>query len=116
MEPARKGRARRMSKNTIAGISVIALAVWAGAAQAQSITFLTEQNPPFNFAQGGKPAGISTDIVNEMVKRAGVAAKFEVMAWDRAYRQAQSEKDTCLYSTARLENRENLFTWIGPIA
>jgi polar amino acid transport system substrate-binding protein len=105
-----------MSKTRVASLSAVALIVSAGAAQAQSITFLTEQNPPFNFAQGGKPAGISTDIVNEMVKRAGVTGRFEIQPWDGAFRRAQTDKDTCLYSTARLENRENLFRWIGPIA
>jgi polar amino acid transport system substrate-binding protein len=100
----------------VASLAAIALAVSAGAAQAQTINFLTEQNPPFNFAQGGKPAGISTAIVNEMLKRSGVTGRFEILAWDVAYRRAQTDKETCLYSTARLENRENLFRWIGPIA
>jgi polar amino acid transport system substrate-binding protein len=105
-----------MSKTGVASLSAIALIVSVNAAQAQSVTFLTEQNPPFNFAQGGKPAGISTAIVNEMIKRGGVTARFEILSWDDAYRRAQTDKDTCLYSTARLENRERLFGWIGPIA
>src|SRR5258708_1558028 len=105
-----------MSKSRGARISAIALIVAVNTVQAQSIAFLTEENPPFNFAQGGKPAGISTDILNEMIKRAGVKARFEILPWDSAYRRAQAEKDTCLYSTARLENRERLFRWIGPIA
>lgn len=105
-----------MSKSRVASLSAIALVVSVSAAQAQSIAFLTEQNPPFNFAQGGKPAGISTDIVSEAIKRAGVTGRFEILPWDTAYRRAQTDKDTCLYSTARLENREKLFGWIGPIA
>lgn len=105
-----------MSNARVASLAAIALTVSFGAAQAQSITFLTEQNPPFNFAQDGKPAGISTDVVNEMIKRAGVKASFEILPWDKAYLRAQTDKETCLYSTARLENRETLFSWIGPIA
>lgn len=105
-----------MPKFTAAGFAAIVLALGAQAAQAQSVTFLAEENPPFNFAQGGKPAGISTDVVNEMTKRAGIAARFEFLAWDAAYRRAQAEKNTCLYSTARIEVRERLFRWIGPIA
>jgi polar amino acid transport system substrate-binding protein len=38
------------------------------------------------------------------------------MPWEQAYVAAQRDKETCIYSTARLENRERLFTWIGPIA
>lgn len=30
--------------------------------------------------------------------------------------RAQAEKNTCLFATARLENREKLFVWIGPFA
>ena len=105
-----------MPKYAGVGFAAIALMFAAHAAHAQSVTFLTEENPPFNFAQGGKPAGISTDVVNEMTKRAGIAARFEILPWDSAYRRAQAEKNTCLYSTARIEVRERLFRWIGPIA
>jgi polar amino acid transport system substrate-binding protein len=38
------------------------------------------------------------------------------MPWTKAYEKAQADKETCLYSTARLENRENAFKWVGPIA
>lgn len=105
-----------MFSTKAAGLAAIVLGTSIGAAQAQTITFLTEQNPPFNFSQGAAPAGISTDVVNEMIKRAGMTGRFEVLSWDSAYRRAQTDKDTCLYSTARLESRENLFGWIGPIA
>ena len=105
-----------MSKSYGVGLAAIALAFSVHPAHAQTITLLTEENPPFNFSQGGKPAGMSTEVLNEMIKRSGVTARFEVLAWDTAYRRAQADKDTCLYSTARLENRERLFNWIGPIA
>jgi polar amino acid transport system substrate-binding protein len=107
---------RKMPKTTGRVLAAVALLFSAHAAHAQSITFLTEENPPFNFAQGGKPAGMSVDVVNEMIKRAGITASFEILAWDTAYRRAQADKDTCLYSTARIENRERVFGWIGPIA
>lgn len=88
----------------------------AGMAQAQQLTLLAEQNPPFNYQEGGKPAGMSTEVVNELLKRANLAARFEFVAWDAGYKRAQFEKDTCLYSTARLDNRELLFRWVGPLA
>jgi polar amino acid transport system substrate-binding protein len=105
-----------MPRSIGTGLAVIVLSFSLQAAHAQSITFLTEENPPFNFAQGGKPAGIATGVLNEMIKRAGIFARFEILPWDNAYRRAQAEKDTCLYSTARIKNRERLFLWIGPIA
>ena len=46
-----------------------------GIAQAQQLTLLAEQNPPFNYQEGGKPAGMSTEVVNELLKRANLKAK-----------------------------------------
>ena len=51
-----------------------------------------------------------------MATRAGVPVTVEVLPWDKAYVRAQGQKDACLFATARLENRERLFLWVGPIA
>jgi polar amino acid transport system substrate-binding protein len=82
----------------------------------QSLTLLTEENPPFNFTEAGKLTGIATEIVLETVRRAGLPVKVEVLSWDEAYKRAQAQRETCLFATARLENRERLFAWIGPLA
>jgi polar amino acid transport system substrate-binding protein len=95
---------------------VLGACLLAAIAPAQALTLLTEENPPFNYTEGGKLTGIATDIVNEMAKRAGVPVKAQVQAWESAYTAAQAEKDTCIFATARLENRERLFQWVGPLA
>jgi polar amino acid transport system substrate-binding protein len=94
------------------GTCLIAMA----SAPAQALTLLTEENPPFNYTVGGKPTGLATDIVAEMARRAGIATQTRVLDWEAAYTTAQADKDTCVYATARLENRERLFQWIGPLA
>ena len=38
------------------------------------------------------------------------------MPWPQAYDQTQMKVETCLFSTARLENRERIFKWVGPLA
>lgn len=83
---------------------------------ANAVTFLTEENPPFNYTADKKTTGIATQVVLEIARRAGEPADIRLSGWDAAYRSAQVENNTCLYSTARLENRENLFQWVGPIA
>jgi polar amino acid transport system substrate-binding protein len=80
------------------------------------LTLLTEENPPFNYTEKGRLAGSGADVVAEMVRRAKLSATTEVLPWDKAYVRAQGAKETCLFSTARLEHRERLFTWVGPIA
>lgn len=98
----------------LAGILLAALPT--AALPAGALTFLTEENLPYNYTQGGRPAGLSTDIVTEAAKRASVSMSIQSLAWDEAYRRGQADKDSCLYSVARLENRENLFQWVGEIA
>jgi len=83
---------------------------------ALALKLLTEENPPLNYTEGKKLTGMATEVVQEMGRRAKIKLDFEVMAWNKAYEKAQADKETCLYSTARLANRENLFKWVGPIA
>lgn len=98
---------------TRALLTLLGLALATGA---QALTLVTEENPPFNYTEQGKVVGLSTEIVSELGKRSGVPLQIKSMAWEDAYVAAQRDKETCVYSTARLENRERLFTWIGPIA
>lgn len=95
---------------------VLAAILALAAAPARALTLLTEESPPFNFTEKGKLYGSAAEIVLDMAMRAGVPVRTEVLPWDTAYVRAQGQKDTCLFSTARLENRERLFLWVGPIA
>jgi polar amino acid transport system substrate-binding protein len=95
---------------------LIVTALAAAATPAAALALLTEENPPFNYTEKGKLEGEAAEVVRDMVFRAGVPAKFEVLAGDRAFIRAQADRDTCVFATPRLENRERLFAWIGPIA
>lgn len=98
------------------GLALIAIAALAGAAPAATLTFLTEENPPFNYTENGKVTGAVTEIVRQISTRSGQPAAIEMLPWDTAFVRAQGEKNTCLFATAREENRERLFLWIGPVA
>ncbi len=98
------------------GFAVILLSLCTRAALGAGLTFLTEENSPFNYTEGGKLTGAGTEIVQQIASRAGIPVKIEVLPWDTAFVRAQGQKNTCLFSTARLENRERLFLWVGPIA
>lgn len=95
---------------------LLSLVVAALVAPAHALTLITEENPPLNYTEGGRVTGYATEVVTEMGKRARIPLKFAVMPWAKGYVAAQAGRDNCLYSTARLENRENLFQWVGPIA
>jgi len=91
-------------------------AVLAFPAHAATLDLVTENNPPLSYAEGAAVKGAATDAVRDLVAKAGVEAKMSVMTWDKAYAQAQAKPNTCVFATARLGNRENIFKWYGPIA
>ncbi|GGY02676.1 substrate-binding periplasmic protein [Paludibacterium paludis] len=82
---------------------------------APSLRLLTEEYPPFNMTEAGKAGGLSTEIVRELMKRAGVKSTVEVMPWIRAFNLAVLEPRTCVYSTTRTDSRGPLFKWVGPL-
>jgi polar amino acid transport system substrate-binding protein len=85
------------------------------AAPVHALDLVTEDNAPFNYADGPHVGGFSTEILQEMGKRANVPMKFQVLPWARAYQSALSLPDTCVYSTVKLPEREALFKWVGPL-
>jgi polar amino acid transport system substrate-binding protein len=97
-------------------LAAVLLAAWTQPAPAAGLLLLTEENPPFNYTENGKLVGASTEIVARIASRAAIPVQTEVLPWDTAYLRAQAERNTCLYSTAREENRERLFLWVGPLA
>ena len=90
----------------------------AAAAGAGGLTLLTEENAPFNFTENGAVRGIAVDLIVATLKEAGreaSPAEIRVEPWARAYDAAQSQPGTVLFSMARTQEREGLFSWVGPI-
>lgn len=86
------------------------------AVQAAPLNVMTEDYPPFNMqGEGGKIVGLSTEVVEELFKRAGVEYKLTLMPWKRAYEDTLGTPNTALYSTTRTPEREALFKWVGPL-
>jgi ABC-type amino acid transport substrate-binding protein len=80
------------------------------------LRIITEEFPPFNYTAADHTlSGQSTEIVREIVKRSGSRATFEIRPWAEGYALAQKEANAVLYSTSRIEEREKLFQWVGPI-
>lgn len=100
----------------VLALRLASAATMLAAAPASALTLLAEENPPFSFLEKGNVQGSVAEIVRDMVARAGVAATVELLPWDAAYVRAQGQRDTCIFPTARLENRERLFLWVGPLA
>ena len=84
--------------------------------KAQSYIAYSENMPPYNFVDSGKVSGFSTNILKQITKNSSInIKKIEILPWKRAYEMVQKTDNTILYSTGRSKERENLFSWVGPI-
>lgn len=86
-----------------------------GGVQAQPLRLYTEEYPPINFSQDGKAAGMSTEVVREIMRRTGQRVSIQVVPWARGYQQAIQRPNTGLFVTMRTDAREHLFKWVGPL-
>jgi polar amino acid transport system substrate-binding protein len=96
----------------------LVLALAAGGALAADNTVLqiaTENTPPASMEQDGKVVGYITEIVREIMRRTATDYTIRVLPWMRAYTLAQENANACVYSTSRVDDREGLFKWIGPL-
>ena len=106
-----------MRQITIPTLAAAALA-FSTCANAQELTFLSENYHPFNWEDDAGVHGISVDILGEIFSRTGYPATIddiEFLPWARAYTMTVEQAGTVLFATTRTEAREDLFTWVGPI-
>ncbi|WP_374676196.1 substrate-binding periplasmic protein [Ideonella sp.] len=81
-----------------------------------ALQVVTEELPPYNMTRDGRLTGMSTEVVQAVLKDAGIEAPFQSLPWARAYEMAQSGENVLIYSIARTPQREKLFKWVGAIA
>jgi polar amino acid transport system substrate-binding protein len=78
--------------------------------------YLTEEAAPQNFTRNGEIKGVSVDILKEIWARMGLEpAKIKLVPWAQGYQQVITRPNSVIFSTSRLEEREKLFKWVGPI-
>ncbi len=82
-----------------------------------TIHLLTEENPPYSYTdpETNEIAGTGVTIVQELMAQAGISYTLHSLPWQRAYRRAQSNENTCVFMTNRTSAREPLFQWVGPL-
>lgn len=85
---------------------------------ADSLILTTEDAPPFNYSRdnGKTIEGSATEVIHALFKRAEIDYTIKMYPWVRAIEMGHYDKNTCVYSTTRTEEREKSFLWVGPIA
>ncbi len=76
------------------------LAASACAAEAP-LRIVTEELPPYNMTQNGRMTGMSTEVVQAVLKEVGMDAPIHSMPWARAYELALNESNVLIYSIVR---------------
>lgn len=80
------------------------------------IHIVTEELPPYNMTRNGVVTGMSTEVVQAVLKEVNVQASIQSMPWARAYDLALHSPNVLIYSITRTGERERLFKWVGTIA
>lgn len=112
----------RMTLRRFLLVTVAFVVMGASAGFGQSVddlTLYTEEYPPFNFEERGALRGISVDLMDEMLSRAGSRLSkddIQLVPWSQGYDRAQNRANTAVFATTRTPSREDLFKWVGPIA
>ncbi len=94
-----------------------ALAFTGGSVFAGKVAVVTEEMAPYNFTDEKDKSvkGLSTELVQEILKRANIDYQIDVFPWARSYRMAQQDPNVAIYSMGRNEERETMFKWVGVI-
>ena len=103
--------------NTIWRSGILCLALASGMAYAEPrtrIEIVTESSPPSSMLEFGRVTGFATDKLRVVMERSGIDHTITLLPWKRALLMAQTQPNTCVYSTTRTPEREALFKWVGP--
>jgi len=88
------------------------------ASKSVTLTYYTEQLPPYNYQENGTLQGISVDLLESVTGKLGAKVpreKVHLVPWAEGYQAALTQTGTVLFSTARTPEREPSFKWAGPI-
>lgn len=115
----------KLIKGIKTGILALTLSV-AGpqALAAERLYIFTENYPPYNASETGKGfahneddiTGICTDMVKAMLSRVDFDYVMKMRDWSYAYNWVLDRENHGLFCTARTDEREDQFQWVGPLA
>ncbi|HEX7675126.1 MAG TPA: transporter substrate-binding domain-containing protein [Bdellovibrio sp.] len=86
------------------------------------LQIVTADFPPCSYQLDGRPSGVMTDIMREVLKELArdgrspslANVKIEYFPWKRAFKMATEGKNVLLYPVGISPEREKLLKWVGP--
>ncbi|MCO8167478.1 transporter substrate-binding domain-containing protein [Pseudomonas sp. 21LCFQ02] len=102
-----------MKKSTlIAVLFCLSLGTFAKAGPYQVVT---EEWAPYNYLEGDRLTGMTTEIVRAIMNLTGDDFEVTLLPSMRASQTLQTRSKTIMYSMFRTAAREPLYKWVGPI-
>ncbi|MBK9573699.1 MAG: transporter substrate-binding domain-containing protein [Rhodoferax sp.] len=95
---------------------VVGVGVGSTAQASEPVRIVTEEFPPYNYTDQGRITGLSTDVVEAVLKELKLQGNTQSLPWARAYDTARNASGVLIYSIGRTPEREALFKWVGVIA
>ncbi len=91
---------------------------------ADKLHIYTENYPPYNMSVSGQPfahdkediTGLCTEMVKTIMKHASVDYSLKLRNWTTGLERAKKKPNHAIYCTAKTEERDPYFHWIGPLA
>ena len=81
-----------------------------------TLVLYTEELPPYNYVdRRGNLAGTSVELVREIADRTNTPIAITLLPWTDAYGTTLKRSNAGLFSTVRTQERERLFSWVGPV-
>lgn len=84
-------------------------------AHAETIHFVTEEYPPYNFSTATGANGSSVEQVALIMKGVDLPYEIKVLPWARAFALAESQPFHCVFTTGHDAERDGKFKWIEPL-
>jgi polar amino acid transport system substrate-binding protein len=84
----------------------------------ESLSFYTNEMPPYNYVENGTLKGISVDLLELVTEKLGARVsgeEVELLPWSEGYETALTRNNSVIFTIARIPSREASFKWAGPI-
>lgn len=87
-------------------------------ARAETIQLIIQEFAPYGYTNPKTKVivGYITEKVQEIIKRSGATSSISTTSLARALHATKTNDNTCLLNIRRTPERENLFSWIGPLS
>lgn len=83
--------------------------------KSEVINIYTEHFPPYNFQHEGEMAGVSLEIIREVMDSTGFEYQIMFNPWIRTMTEARRDPNGLIFSIARRESRETQFVWVSKL-